>query len=71
MMAAAIDLGRGAAVGIPKPLFQTRSAAGAAGRHLYSVTRDGSRFLIATPPQMAATMPLTVVLNWPSMIAKR
>jgi hypothetical protein len=33
----------------------------------YDVSADG-RFLIATPTESSATVPMTVVLNWPSML---
>ena len=62
LMAAAVNV-RGAnfEVGAVKPLFDARRAG---PRYQYAVTADGQRFLINTPPEQAASAPITVVVNW-------
>ena len=38
---------------------------------MFSVTRDGQRFLInARPPNTASVSPLTVIVNWTSTLGK-
>jgi hypothetical protein len=34
------------------------------------VTKDGKRFLVPVPDQLQATVPITIVLNWPAMVKK-
>ena len=36
----------------------------------YDVSADGQRFLIAIPPELPGTEPLTVVQNWTSFLRK-
>jgi hypothetical protein len=52
------------------PLFalSTTAALGGIGRQ-FDVTRDG-RFLINVLQQQASSLPLTVTLNWPSVVQK-
>jgi Tol biopolymer transport system component len=50
----------------PRPLFQAR-VAGIARNH-YVATRDGSRFLINTMPEPTTATPITVALNWKTLI---
>jgi hypothetical protein len=58
--------------GPPKPLFSTRirllEIQGGA-RH-YGVSRDGQRFLVANATEEARSTPITVVLNWMSVLRK-
>jgi hypothetical protein len=49
----------------PQELFQEP---GLTYAHV-AVTRDGQRFLVASLPQSASMVPLTVVVNWPGLIA--
>jgi len=69
-MAAAVNgKGTGSEVGVVRPLFQTRVAAGRLSPD--DVTADGQRFLINTlPEQRAAARPLTVVVNWRAGLQK-
>ena len=53
--------------GIPKPLFDVRMGTGL--NRSYDVSRDG-RFLIATPVEQTATVPMIVVLNWQAGLKK-
>jgi eukaryotic-like serine/threonine-protein kinase len=46
----------------PRALFQTMFRGGAYAP--FAVSRDGQRFLINTPPDMAAESPIIVVTNW-------
>ncbi len=55
--------------GIPHALMATFWTQGFSFRG-YSVTRDGRKFMIATPPAPSATTPLTVVVNWESALGK-
>jgi Tol biopolymer transport system component len=48
--------------GIPKPLFEARLPT-AIRRNRYVVTRDGQRFLMATPTEVGAA-PIHVLVNW-------
>jgi dipeptidyl aminopeptidase/acylaminoacyl peptidase len=52
--------------GEPRPLFQAR-VAGIARNH-YVAARDGSRFLITTQPEPTAATPITVELNWTTLL---
>ena len=64
----AVDVGAGPTFGIPKPLFQTRVAAGVtANRTHYVPSRDGRRFLMNVATN-AATSPITVVFNWTATV---
>ena len=36
----------------------------------YDVSADGQRFLINTRIQSTTTLPITVVLNWPSSVKR-
>jgi hypothetical protein len=69
LMAAAISPapdGRSVAVGRPVPLFQTHIGGALQGgaQHLYVVSRDGRRFLMAKVAQEPIASPITVILNW-------
>lgn len=56
--------------GIPKPLFQTQLFPRSYLRNGYVPSPDGKRFLMLTPMEGKATpKPLTVVLNWPTLLA--
>jgi hypothetical protein len=54
-------------VGKAEPLFRTRVEPSTGFFwHQYDVSPDGQRFLINTPENV--TMPVTVVLNWPTLL---
>jgi hypothetical protein len=62
--------------GTPKPLFQTGLefdpvliGPGLAVRQ-YDVTPDGQRFLLNQHVADSADSPITVVVNWPKLLAK-
>jgi Tol biopolymer transport system component len=64
----AVTVGAGPSFGIPTPLFQTRVSPGVMPlRTHYAPSRDGRRFLVNTAVD-AAPSPITVVLNWTSML---
>ena len=66
----AVAVGDGPTFGVPKPLFQTRVAAGVtANRTHYVPSSDGQRFLVNVASD-AVTSPITVVLNWTSLLPK-
>jgi eukaryotic-like serine/threonine-protein kinase len=66
----AVSVGPGPIFGVPKPLFQTRVAAGITSlRTHYVPSRDGQRFLVNMASDVVAS-PITVVVNWTAMLKK-
>jgi len=70
LMAAAVTID--GTVDVARELFRTRAFAAHADRMVdvplsYGVTRDGERFLLATPAPDPPT-PITVVLGWPAQL---
>jgi len=53
--------------GVPKALFQSPPFSSYVSENHWDVTRDGQRFLFA---EQSTQAPFTVVLNWPSLLAK-
>jgi hypothetical protein len=64
-MAAGIAARKDFAATVPQRLFTTDLRPGSF--RPYAVTRDGQRFLI---PREMPPAPITVVLNWPAIVAK-
>jgi Tol biopolymer transport system component len=58
--------------GQPTPLFATRMLGfqGTNTRNQYVVTADGQRFLINQPPQGTNSSPISIIVNWPSLLKK-
>src|SRR5262249_39065850 len=56
----------GVTSGTPAPLFNPRitTAQGGLLRHQYSVSADGSRFLVNAVSEEAANAPINIILNW-------
>jgi hypothetical protein len=54
-------------IGAPTRLFQTMRREGGAG---VAVSHDGQRFLVNAPPTTGDSEPITVIVNWRSMIAR-
>jgi Tol biopolymer transport system component len=54
-------------LGLPQVLFRT----GGLGRAQYEVSRDGTRFLAPLRDGSQPDAPLSVVLNWPTLLAGR
>ena len=52
----------------PKKLFATGSRTGIPGGNTYAVSADGNRFLVLGPDQDSRPTPITVILNWTSML---
>jgi Tol biopolymer transport system component len=52
--------------GAPRPLFQTMFRGGVYAS--YAVSHDGKRFLINVPPRVDDVTPITVVMNWTSLL---
>jgi Tol biopolymer transport system component len=67
MMAVEVKGGAKFEAGVPKPLFDARYGAGPNG--WFDVSKDG-RFLIPTPAEQAANVPMTVVVNWTAELKK-
>ena len=53
------------AVGAPVRLFRTMRRDGGG---LFNVSRNGERFLVSAPPTLAETDPITVIVNWASVL---
>jgi dipeptidyl aminopeptidase/acylaminoacyl peptidase len=68
LMAVEVTTGQGLDVSVPKVLFHTH-ASDADGRNRYAVSRDGQRFLIESRVNHPASTSITVVLNWPTVLA--
>ena len=62
--------------GVPKMLFESRASGGGGSGlgvtySLYASARSGDRFVVVTGGQSAAEIsPLTVVLDWTSLLKK-
>jgi hypothetical protein len=71
MMAAEVhDRGGRLDVGVPRPLFHVRVTMGlGSDRSGFDVSDDG-RFLIPTAIDRPTAVPLTTVINWPTLIRK-
>jgi serine/threonine protein kinase/Tol biopolymer transport system component len=54
--------------GTPQPLFALRNNPTPGTQ--YDVTRDGQRFIVSVPVQAEGASPLTLVLNWPSLLQR-
>jgi len=54
-------------LGNARSLFQTRAEFGVVPRQ-YDVTADGKRFLLAQPLEDSASVPITVIMNWPALL---
>src|SRR4029450_8984948 len=65
MMAVEVIPGEGFEGGSPTPLFHIPP-----GTIVGDVTADGRRFLLVTPVGPSASVPFTVVLNWPAGLKK-
>lgn len=66
LMAAEVSPGPAFQVGSTHALFQTRIA-GIARNH-YTASADGQRFLINSPVSSATISPITVVINWSTLL---
>jgi eukaryotic-like serine/threonine-protein kinase len=66
LMAVEIKPGAQFQAGVPKPLFDVQLGPSSPN---FDVSADG-RFLIATPIEQAAAVPMTVVLNWQAGLKK-
>ena len=68
IMATEVEPGPDARMGNPRVLFRTRVV-----RNIlvdqYAPTSDGQRFLVLEPAGARAEVPISVIANWPSMLA--
>ena len=70
-MAAPIDGTSRFDAGVPKALFPAVHPSALTGSNLqYSVTRDGQRFLVNLRPQQSSVVPLTVIVNWTTVLER-
>jgi hypothetical protein len=71
MMSVTVDSSAsGLKLGSPKPLFQTRLEFESLAGRQYDVSPDGKRFLLAQPLEESASVPITVIVNWPLLLKK-
>jgi Tol biopolymer transport system component len=74
LMAAAVNGGASAfEVGDVRPLFDTRRASPTlfgGPAWMYDISPDGQRFLVNTLAEEAASVPITLVVNWPALLKK-
>ena len=56
--------------GIPRELFHVQLVPTSYWRNIYLPSPDGQRFLMVVPATQAKPEPVTVVVNWPSMLKK-
>jgi hypothetical protein len=72
MMVAAIDTRNGFSVGGLRKLFSFPDPLAVAGRwHRYALSKDGSRFLALVPEARQTPPAITVILNWPGLLAAK
>jgi hypothetical protein len=74
LMAASFSGGSGTAtIGQPVALFETQLEGGGVLTggtvHQFDVSTDGSRFLMPSLPTPASSDPITLLINWPSLLA--
>jgi hypothetical protein len=70
LMSVSVELGTASfKLGRPIPLFQTRLVFDLFPRQ-YDVSADGKRFLLAHPLEESASVPITVIVNWPALPKK-
>jgi eukaryotic-like serine/threonine-protein kinase len=70
MMSVAVESdGAGLKLGVPNMLFPTRPEFDVIPRQ-YDVSADGKRFLLAQPLEESASVPITVIVNWPLLLKK-
>jgi Tol biopolymer transport system component len=70
MTAEVVDRGDRLDVGAPQTLFAVRVAMGlASDRSWFDVSDDG-RFLIPTLVDRSTSLPLTVIVNWPTLLSR-
>jgi hypothetical protein len=75
LMAVEVKAGATVEAGSPRPLFALRALTGSSLFSVqtpssYAVSADGQRFLVNTPVEDAAALPMQVVLNWTSGLKK-
>ena len=73
IMSAAVTTTPSFTIGATKNLFETPYTQMMAFTNLWDVAPDGSRFLFSTPAAVgnASQPPLTVILNWTSLLSKQ
>ena len=65
MMAVDVAARPAFAAGVPRPLFEINVMdLWQDARNHYDVSRDGARFLVASPVENTKRLPLTMVVNW-------
>ena len=62
--------GSGFEAGTPRELFEVPDLHPEIRRNRYVVAGGGQRFLVLTTPQRVDLSPLTVVVNWTSVLPK-
>jgi serine/threonine protein kinase len=80
LMSVSVDVGPASLkLGVPKPLFQTATRRVGRARYgldfdlrlrQYDVSADCKRFLLAQRLEEDASVPITVIVNWPALLKK-
>ncbi|HEV8481183.1 MAG TPA: hypothetical protein VGR66_10355, partial [Candidatus Eisenbacteria bacterium] len=71
MMVMDVPTGPTFQVSVPRPLFPIRVSVPTGPRNHYAVGADGSYFYVIAPLGGQTTSLMTVILNWPSEVARR
>jgi Tol biopolymer transport system component len=70
MMAASIETVHGIVAGVPEPLFRTSTTV-TQNQHPWAMTQDGQRFLIDIAEKRPVGEPITIVMNWLSLLSQK
>jgi Tol biopolymer transport system component/predicted Ser/Thr protein kinase len=71
LMAVAVDTSDGFEAGVPTPLLKANFRENSGLENRFLVSDDGRRFLITARPDAEQSQPVTVILNWTALLAKR
>ncbi len=70
LMAVGVRPGAVFEAGVPQTLFGTRVLTLTEFRNHYAVTADGQRFLICSTDEETSAPPISVVVNWPTVLKR-
>ena len=69
-MAAAVTANSGGLDVAPAQSLSIQVVTGRSSTHLYDVSKDGQKFLVAVPTEQTVESPLTLVQNWTARLKK-
>jgi hypothetical protein len=71
-MSVSVDMGPELKLGVPKPLFQTSLMnLPVPAQRRFGVSPDGQRFIMSLPVPGSTVPPVTVSVNWSSMLKQK